>query len=71
MEGEAESVKFITPALGGEFDAAIGQIAHRAGDLKAGGDGFGGMPETDALNTAGIKNCHAAAGGMAGGVRHG
>jgi hypothetical protein len=71
MEGGTESVKFITQTLGGEFDASVRQIADSAGDLKAGGDGLGGIPETDALDPAGIKDRHATAGRVAGGVRHG
>jgi hypothetical protein len=71
MECGAESVKFITPALGGQFHTSIGQIADRAGDLKAGRDGLGGVAETDPLDAAGIQQRHPAACRQDGVICHG
>ena len=50
--GGAKSLQFRVRSLGDEFDAAIGQVAHEAGDFKTGGDGFDGITETDALHAA-------------------
>jgi hypothetical protein len=51
-DGGAEGVEFGARAFGGEFDAAIGQVADCAGDFKTGGGGFGGVAKTHALHAA-------------------
>ena len=51
-DGFTKGLKFRALALGDEFNAAIGQIAHEAGNFKTGGDGFDGITETDALHAA-------------------
>ena len=57
----AEGFKLFARAFGDQFDAAVGQITHNAGNFKSGGDGFRGVTEPDALHVAGVKNPHAAA----------
>jgi hypothetical protein len=59
-DGGAKCRQFLTRALGNQFDAAIGQVADRAGDFITGGDGLDGVTKTDALHAAGIKNIQAA-----------
>jgi hypothetical protein len=49
------------PALGDQFDAAVGQITHNTGNFKSGGGGSRGVAEPDALHVTGINNPHAAA----------
>ena len=54
--GGAEGFELFARAFGGQFDAAVGQITHNAGNFKSGGDGFRGVAKTDTLHMAGIKN---------------
>jgi hypothetical protein len=69
-DGGAKGFEFGARALGGELDAAVGQVAHTAGDFKTGGDGLDGVTKPNALHAAGIKNIQAAAvGGRSAGWR--
>jgi hypothetical protein len=70
VQGGAKSVQFLAPALGDEFDAAIGEVADGAGDVEAGGDRFGGVPETHPLHMAVVKNGHTTEQSVGGGRRH-
>ena len=47
-----KSVQFLFEPLGEEFNAAIGQITHRADHFKPRGDSFYGVTKPDALNAA-------------------
>jgi hypothetical protein len=62
-DGVAKRFEFFARTFGDEFDAAVGQIAHNAGDLKTGGESLGGVAKADALDAAGIENLQAMAAG--------
>jgi hypothetical protein len=51
-DGGLKSFEFGARTLGDHFNAAIGQVADKADDLEAGGDGLGGVTKTDALDAA-------------------
>jgi hypothetical protein len=68
-EGGPEGLQFGRRALGQKFNPAVGQIADGAGDLEAGGDRFGGVAESNALDAARIENLEPAAGKRCGGRR--
>src|SRR5262249_41551558 len=58
LDGHAERLQFLARALGSQLDAAIGQVAHRAGDLVAGRHGFHCVSKAHTLDAARIKNVH-------------
>ncbi len=60
-DGCAEGLEFLVPALGCQFDAAVGQSTHGAGNIKSGGHGFRGVAKADALHMAGIQDVQTAA----------
>ena len=48
----AKRFEFFAQPFGDEFDAAVIQVTHNAGDFKSGGDVFGGVTEAHALHAA-------------------
>ncbi len=52
----AKLLQLSSVALGNQFNPSVGQVADDAGNFKAGGDGFGGVTKTDALDPSRIKN---------------
>lgn len=54
-DGFQQGIQFIRRALDVQFDAAVLQVAHRAGDVVAGGDLFDRVAEAHSLDPSGIK----------------
>jgi hypothetical protein len=69
-QGRAESLEFIAGTFGDKFDPAIREVANGAGEVKAGGDSFGGIAEAHPLDLTGVMNSQAAAQSMIVGRRH-
>jgi len=67
-DGGAKRLEFGGGTFGAEFDAAVGQVADDAGNIKTGGDGLDGVTKSHALHAARIKNIQAAASGGRGAV---
>src|ERR1043166_112395 len=53
--------QLVLGAFGHQFDPAIGQVAHRAGDLETAGDRFCRITKPDALHSASVPNLHSLA----------
>jgi hypothetical protein len=62
-DGGAKRLELGGRTFGAEFDAAVGQVANDAGNIKAGGDGLDGVTKSHTLHAARIKNIQAAASG--------
>lgn len=55
-DGGAKRLEFSARAFGGEFDAAVGQVANAPGDFKAGGNPLDCVAKANALHAPGIIN---------------
>src|SRR5262245_50707891 len=56
--GLTKGIQLISGSFGHQFNAAIGQIAHYAGDFKSTGDRSGSITKPDTLHAARVKNLH-------------